>query len=188
VPAEWVAGGNFDLVLNNLTPGHWITIKTQGVSLIVRNQPFVVNLFKGLFVMWLLSVLVIVVSIFCSTFLSWPIAIVLTLVILLGHWGVNQLGDATSAGIGNQVATDLGFRNAAEAKVVSTSVEALSKFLNTVSAFLPDISAFGGAEEVEKGIAIPAVYVGQAGLVVLVFGIPLTMAAYVILRFKEVAP
>ena len=38
------------------------------------------------------------VAIFASTFLSWPIAVVLTLVILLGHWGVAQLGDATAPG------------------------------------------------------------------------------------------
>ena len=50
-----------------------------------------------------MALLVVIVSVFCSTFLSWPIAIVLTILILLGHWGVQQLGDATAPGIGNLV-------------------------------------------------------------------------------------
>ena len=66
-----------------------------------------INLIKSLLILWMMSVLVVSVCIFCSTFLSWPIAIVLSVVILLGHWGVHELGDATNSGIGNQVATDL---------------------------------------------------------------------------------
>ena len=85
--------------------------------------------------------MVAIVSVFCSTFLSWPIAIVLTILILLGHWGVQQLGDATAPGIGNQVVQDL-FRGVDPniAKTTSTLVEGLAKLLNAVSSVLPDIS------------------------------------------------
>jgi hypothetical protein len=156
--------------------------------MVVRDQPFAVNLLKSLLVMWLLSMLVIVISIFASTFLSWPIAIVLTLVILLGKWGVDQLGDSAGSGIGNQVATDLGFRDPSQAKVVSTSVEALNRFLNTVSSVLPDIGAFGGTESVERGVSIPAEDVYNALVVLIAFGVPLTALSYIFLKNKEVAP
>lgn len=188
VPAAWLDGGDFDVIVRDLTPGHWAGVHSDSLAMVVQDQPFAFNLFKSLLVMWLLSMLVIVISIFASTFLSWPIAIVLTLVILLGKWGVDQLGDATGSGIGNTVATDLGFRDPSTAKVVSTSVEGLNKFLNTVSSVLPDISAFGGAESVERGISIPPQDVYNALVVLIAFGIPLTALSYVFLKNKEVAP
>jgi hypothetical protein len=188
VPAAWMGDGNFDVVVRALTAGHWAGVRSDGLAVVVQDQPFVFNLFKSLLVMWLLSMLVIIVSLFCSTFLSWPIAIVLTLVILLGKWGVDQLGDAAGSGIGNQVATDLGFRDPSQAKVVSTSVEALNRFLTTVSSVLPDIGAFGGTESVERGVSIPPADVYRALLVLLAFGIPLTAMSYVFLKNKEVAP
>ena len=57
--------------------------------------------------LWLLSMLVVIIAVFCSTFLSWPIAVVCTLVILLGHWGVEQLGDASLPGVGHNIATEM---------------------------------------------------------------------------------
>jgi ABC-type transport system involved in multi-copper enzyme maturation permease subunit len=187
VPAAWLGGGDYDAIVRVLTNGHWATVRSDGIAMVVENQPFAFNLFKSLLVMWLLSMLVIVVSLFCSTFLSWPIAIVLTLVILLGKWGVDQLGD-TGSGLGNQVATDMGFRDPSTAKVVSTSVEALNRFLTTVSSILPDIGAFGGTESVERGISIPPADVYRALLVLIAFGIPLMAMSYIFLKNKEVAP
>jgi hypothetical protein len=120
--------------------------------------------------------------------LSWPIAVVLTLLILLGHWGVEQLGDATQPGIGNQIVTDLGLRESAPAKAVSATVEQLSWFLNFASTVLPDISRFTAVEDIERGVTVSAKRLGDAAAVALGFGIPLTVLAYVVLKNKEVAP
>jgi hypothetical protein len=188
LPRNVMENGHFDVRLRSLTDGHYLILRPDSISMVQAQQSFDLNLLKSLLILWLMSILVTIIAIFCSTFLSWPIAIVLTLVILLGKWGVDQLGDSTGSGIGNQVATDLGFKNAAEAKVVSTSVEALSRFLNTVSSVLPDIGAFGGTESVERGVSIPPREVYAALVVLLAFGVPLTMAAYLVLRNKEVAP
>jgi hypothetical protein len=152
------------------------------------DRSFALNLGKSLLVLWLLSVVVITIAIFCSTFLSWPIAIILTIVILLGHWGVQQLGDAATPGIGRQVTTDLGIRDAADARVVSQGVEALTTMLNALSRVLPDISRFNATEFIERGVWMPAGNIAQAVVVLVAFGIPLTVLAYVFLRNKEVAP
>ena len=149
---------------------------------------FGLNLSKSLLILWMMSILVVSICIFCSTFLSWPIAIVLTIVILLGRWGVQELGDATNSGIGNQVATDLGFSNPAQAKVVSTTVEDLTKMLNTVSTILPDISKFEATEDLERGISLSPDQLLDALCVLVGFGLPLLTLAYVFLRNKEVAP
>ncbi len=191
VPGDMLAGGNFDVQLHNRTQGHYVGMLPSSLSLIQRTVPFEFNLSKSLLILWLMSVLVTAVAIFCSTFLSWPIAVVLTLVILLGHWGVEQISDSLGSEIGNQVATDLFGANAgaaARAKVVSQSVNALSTALKAFATVLPDISQYSATEDIERGITIPAVRLRDAATVTFGFGIPLVVLAYVLLRNKEVAP
>jgi hypothetical protein len=136
----------------------------------------------------MMSLLVVIISIFCSTFLSWPIAIVLTVLILLGHWGVSELGDSTAPGIGNLVATDMGLRDPSKMHVVSDSVEALAKMLNILTKVLPDITQFSALEDIERGVFLPMSRMTDGLAVIGAFGVPLTVMAYVFLRNKEVAP
>jgi hypothetical protein len=190
VPSNVLADGNFDVQLQNQTQGHYAGLQPTSLSLIKSRQAFELNLGKSLLILWLMSVLVTAVAIFTSTFLSWPIAVVLTLVILLGHWGVEQISDSLGSEMGNQVATDLFGRdaNAARAKVVSSSVNALSAGLKAFATVLPDISQYAATEDIERGITIPAFKLRDAAAVTFGFGIPLVVLAYVLLRNKEVAP
>ncbi len=190
VPAEFLTGGDYDVLLRCTTSGHYLGVSRASLQVVQASQSFAFNLLKSLFVMWLMAILVISVAIFSSTFLSWPIAIVLTLVMLLGHWGVAQLGDALQPGIGNQVATDLGFSSSRPELTVTASkvVDALAKFLTVSAKVLPDISQFASIEDLERGVAVPAVKVRDSLLVLLTFALPLSVLSYVILRNKEVAP
>lgn len=189
VPAEAVAGGNFDVAVLCVNTGHWFTAGGGSNVLVVADrEPFVFNLAKSLLVLWMMSMLVIVTAVCCSTFLSWPIAIVLTLVILLSRWGVVQLGDNIQSGIGNQVATQLGFRDPASSVAVSRSVEALSAGLRNVAQVLPDISRFSAIEDIERGLQVPRIALTHSGAELATFGLPLLALAYVFLRYKEVAP
>jgi hypothetical protein len=146
------------------------------------------NLAKSLLILWLMTLLVISIAIFTSTFLSWPIAIVLTLLILLGHWGVEQLGDTVAAGIGNQIATDWGIRDPASSKAVSRTVEALTSSMKMIASVLPDISRYSATDDLEQGLMIPGERLLDAVIVTFGFGIPLAVLAYVFLKWKEVAP
>ncbi len=97
VPADAFEGGDFDVLIRGKTTGQWLgvqglTATTPSVGLVTADRTFSLNLFKSLFVLWLLSILVVVISVFCSTFLSWPIAVVLTLMMLMGRWAVEELG------------------------------------------------------------------------------------------------
>jgi hypothetical protein len=123
VPAGIMREGDFDVVVKTLTKGDYLGVNPTSLSLITGTQPFAWNLTKSMLILWLMAVLVTSVAIFCSTFLSWPIAVVLTMVILLGHWGVEQLGDALSPGIGAQVVTDFGLRDPARSEAVRQTVE-----------------------------------------------------------------
>jgi hypothetical protein len=189
VPRTDVQGGNFDMLVRGLSPGQLLDLKPDSAALITADRSFAFNLFKSLFILWMLSVLVVIIAVFCSTFLSWPIAVVLTLVILLGHWGVNELGDAMAPGyVGRSIATDFGLRDPAASKVVSTSVDDLAKALEILSTVLPDVSKFPVIDDIERNISIPMANVEAAALVLVTFGLPLLLLSYIILKNKEVAP
>jgi hypothetical protein len=133
--------------------------------------------------------LVVIVAVFTSTFLSWPIAIVLTLGILLGHWGVEQLGDALNPGVGRSVAQDLGFgRNAAQSHVVSASVDALAKLATVVSTVLPNLSKFPVMDDITRGVSIPPRHLMESISVLIYYGFPMLVLSFIILKNKEVAP
>ena len=163
--------------------------KFASLKLVRNDQGFAWNLVKSLTILWLMSLLVTIISIFCSTFLSWPIAVVLTLVILFGRWGTMQLGDVTDAGFGRRIAEDM-FKdtNAATHRAVSDTVDVLVKTMGIVSSVLPDVSQFGALEDIQQGVAVPPATLLASLQVALGFGIPLLVLAYVFLKYKEVAP
>jgi ABC-type transport system involved in multi-copper enzyme maturation permease subunit len=188
VPRAALESGNFDVRFRCLTDGQYVAMSREVVQMVLNREPFWFNLAKSLTVLWLLALLVVIISIFCSTFVSWPIAIMLTLVILLGRWGVTQLGDAIAPGVGNQIASDMGFRDPGTAKVVSTSVEKLTLLLNFSSKVLPDITQFSAIDDIERGVSLPGATLLDSLLVILSFGISMIVMSYIFLKNKEVAP
>jgi hypothetical protein len=103
------------------------------------------------------------------------------------NWGAQQIGGSGS-GLGAAMARDLGAREAATAKVVGSAVEGLTSLLQTVAKFLPDISSFSAMEDIERSVNVPGHVLWDAVKVILAFGVPLTVLAYVFLKRKEVAP
>ena len=188
VPSDSIEGGSFQVVVRCLSSDQWINVKRSSLSIVQADDSFALNLLKSTVVLWLLSILVTTISVFCSTFLSWPIAVVLTLVMLLGRWGVNQLGDAATAGIGRQIATDFQMTNITETQVFAGTVEDLNKALKAVATVLPDIEQFAATDNIDRGLSIPVQTLIEGAKVLLLFGVPLTVLAYIFLKNKEVAP
>ena len=190
VPAEAVGEGNFEVHVRNLTQGNYVGLMSTSMAAVGSRQNFSWNLAKSLLIMWLMAILVVIVAIFCSTFLSWPIAIVLTVVILMGHWAVLQLGEDAGPGVGRRIAEEMfgPGAGASRQKVVSEVVDALTRVLRGVSNVLPDISKFAAVEDIERGVTISIERIRDPLLVLLTFGLPLLVISYVILRNKEVAP
>ncbi|HEX8341574.1 MAG TPA: ABC transporter permease subunit [Tepidisphaeraceae bacterium] len=186
LPAEFVQNGDFDVRMTNKTPGHVIGIGPRSVTMIGGTEYFGFNLVKGLLVVWMLSILTATIALFCSTFLSWPIAVVLTLLVILGRWIVSSLEIGT--GLGSQFATELFPNNAAGARTVSSAVDTLTNALTAVANVLPDLSSFGITEQIERGVMISPSQLLEPLLVVLIFGLPFAAVGYVFLRNKEVAP
>ncbi len=203
VPAEAVTGGDFDVLLRMDSPG-WANLRgpviglgidpqvisrASSLKLVVRDQSFAWNLVKSLAILWLMSVLVIIVSIFCSTFLSWPIAIVTALVILCGRWTMEQMADLLQPGEARRFVQDMfPGASAASARALSESADALAAGMKMLGSVLPPISQFAALEDMERGVAIAGETMGAALVVALAFGIPLTVLSYIFLKHKEVAP
>jgi hypothetical protein len=188
LPAEMFAGGKFDVELQTITRGHAVTLGDASVAVVQQRHSFLGNLAKALLSQWMLSVLVVTIGMFCSTFVSWPIAIVLSIVLLMGRWTVDQISDSLQPGIGALLATDLGASDAGQARVISATVDGLARMLNVVSQFLPNIDLFSTGELIERGLSIPLNALGAGATVLTLFGLPLLTLSYVILRNKEVAP
>ncbi|MDB5321320.1 MAG: family transporter protein [Phycisphaerales bacterium] len=184
-PRAAVDGGDFDLHLRSRTEGHFVGLRPSSVAVVSSSQSFAFNLLKSLLILWMLSVLVVIISVFCSTFVSWPIAVVLTLVILLGRWCVTQLGDPASP---QQMATDLGFVNPVSSRVFTDTLGALNKLLTITAKVLPDLDQFRVTEDIERGVSISTRSLIDPLMVLLTFGTLLLILAYLLLRKKEVAP
>jgi hypothetical protein len=190
VDAAALAGGDFDLRLTNTTVGHVLGLRLNSLAIVIDQRGFAWNLTKSLLLLWMSAILVAAIAVFASTFLSWPIAFVLTLIILFGRWAVEMLGDSLGPGAGTAFANSIFGAGSeyAQARVVSETVDALGKALTTLANLLPDISVFGSTELIERGITIPGNQLFLALQVLLVFGFPLVVLGYVFLRNKEVAP
>lgn len=187
VPRAAVEGGDFDLQLRSRTEGHYVGLRAPSIAAVSTSQSFAFNLLKSLVILWMLSVLVVIISVFCSTFVSWPIAVVLSLVILLGRWCVTQLGDPASP---QQMVTDIFGANAnpVGARVFTDTVGALNKLLAITAKVLPDLDQFRVTEDIERGVSISTRSLFDAAMVLLTFGTVLLIFAYLLLRKKEVAP
>jgi len=188
IPGKYVQGGDFTVYVRGMDDGQWLELTRASVQLISAEHSFVLNLTESLLILWLLSVLVVITAIFTSTFVSWPIAVVLTIVILLGHWGVNELGDALNPGVGRSIATDFGFSDSTQVKLVSGGVDALAKLLTWVSAVLPDLSQFPVMDDITRGVSTPPRQVLEALNVLACWGLSMMVISFVILKNKEVAP
>jgi hypothetical protein len=190
VPVSAISSGNYAIALQGLNDEDTIGFTPEGLQMIQAREPFELNLLKSLFVIWLMSILVITLSVLCSTFLSWPIAVVLTVLLLLGHWGFDQLADSTGPGLGPQLVNDfkLGENDAPVAKMVSTGVDALTKGLSGLARVLPDTGQFDAVTEIQQGVSIPPSTILNALVVLAAFGIPAMVLAYLVMRNKEVAP
>lgn len=188
VPVEAFAGGTFDVKLRTMTHGHAVALSQASIAVVESRHSFGVNLAKALATQWMLSALVVTIGTCCSTFLSWPIAIVTSIVVLMARWAVDQVSDSLQPGIGALLATDIGATNATQARVISTTFDGLARVLNFVAQFLPNIDQFSTAELVQRGLLIPMSSVMSAATVLALFGLPLLTFAYVVFRNKEVAP
>jgi hypothetical protein len=188
VPAEAFAGGDADVRVTVISADRSLGALASSVTVVTSTHTFLFNLTKSLLTQWMLSILVVIIGLFCSTFVSWPIAVVLSVVILMGRWAVNQLSDSLQPGIGAQIAQSIASDRFETARVVANAFDGLARLLNLIANFLPDVNAFSTVDRLERMSAVGGEQMLSAMIVLVFFGLPMLTLAYVFLRNKEVAP
>jgi hypothetical protein len=73
-------------------------------------------------------------------------------------------------------------------RVSTDTMRGLNSLLNFMGKVLPDVDQFRVTEEIERGVTIPNAHLVDPMRVLLFFGGPMLVAAYLFLRKKEVAP
>ncbi len=188
VPADSISSGDFQVIFHCVNSAQTVGLMPDSLQMVASTQWFEANLIKSLAIIWMMSILVIILSVLCSTFLSWPIALVLTVLLLLGHWGVNQIADSAGPGLGRQIVNDFKLTDVAISSVLSSGVDRLSKALTIFANALPDTSQFDAISDIEQGVSISTDKFLDALVVLAGFGAPAIVLAYVIMCGKEVAP
>lgn len=193
LPAEVLRGGAFDILIRCTTPDQWPGLRgpdlgaTASLQMVAGSEPFAWNLFKSLLILWMMSILIASVTFLCSTFLSWPIAIVCAMFLLMGQWMIQQV-NLSDKGMARAVVRDLGLADDRSGKVVTEGIEGLTATISRVGTVLPDISRFSPIEDLERGVRIPADRLTDAAEMLLCFGGAALALSYIALRRKEVAP
>ncbi len=168
---------------------------------IVANQgSFWANYAKGLFGIWLQAMVLTAIGLFAGTFLSWPVALLITLFFFVAgdlfYPILSQLGGGGVTGGGpfesiirmvthaNQVAELEGTIGVITAK----SLDAVfSPFLSILSFIVPNFSAFSLGDTVAAGFAITWGRLINGVLLAVGYALPFSVAAYFILKNREVA-
>jgi hypothetical protein len=60
--------------------------------------------------------------------------------------------------------------------------------MNTLAIVLPDVSHFDATGELEKGTIVGVATLADSAGVLIEFGLPLAVLAYLLMKIKEVAP
>jgi ABC-type transport system involved in multi-copper enzyme maturation permease subunit len=188
VPAAAFEQGSADVRVSLVSMDRSLGALQSSVTVVTSTHTFLFNLTKSLLSQWMLSILVVIIGLFCSTFVSWPIAVVLSVVMLMGRWAVNQLSDSLQPGIGAQIAQSIAADRFETARVVSSAFDGLARMLNLIANFLPDIDAFSTIHRLERMSAVGSEQLLTGLIVLVLFGLPMLTLAYVFLRNKEVAP
>jgi ABC-type transport system involved in multi-copper enzyme maturation permease subunit len=187
-PGDSISHGHFQIYLHCENTEQTLSLTPASLKMNLGGENFEFNLFKSFLIIWAMSILVIILSILCSTFLSWPIAIVLTMLLLLGRVAVDEMSDESGPGLGNRIVNDFKLSDTSGDKLVSSSVDTLNNFMTTVAKVLPDSAQFDAISNIAQGTTIPRQQLYDALYVLGGFGIPALAAAYVIVKGKEVAP
>lgn len=173
----------------------------RDLYLLVAEQPFWANFFKGLVGLWALSMLVLGVAVACSTYLSgiisWLCTIFLVGAGLFAEY-IQQLAEGKTPGGGPlEAGTRLFHRLAIAAPLDETPATAVVKQIDEVYRWwlrrfvniIPDISRFDLQNYVASGFDIPWSEVLLLGNLLPLLGylLPWALAAYYMMKYREVA-
>jgi hypothetical protein len=201
-PARMLVGSLGDLIVEVqcITPSQYLGMAEDDLYILASEGKFWANFLRGLVGLWLQALVITAVGLFAGTFLSWRVALLLTLAMIIGgQLAVGYLdqfsrGEIPGGGPFQQLIRMLTHQNLQSELDPTPAVitaRAFDTFLTPLMSRLvyivPNIAALDVSNTVAGGFTVTASQL--FGLVLLGFGyaLPFTAAAYFILKKREVA-
>ncbi|RUL87546.1 hypothetical protein [Tautonia sociabilis] len=201
-PASMLVGsqGYLTIQVQCLSPTQYLGMAEGDLFLVASQGSFLANYMKGLAGIWLQAMVLTAIGVWAGTFLSWPVALLITVFFFAAGEIffpiLNQLATGQMIGGGpfesmirmvshsNQM-TEL---DATLGVILAKSLDAIVVPIMSLLIFVvPNFSAMDLSNLVADGFAIQWATLGANILLALSYAVPFSIAAYFILKNREVA-
>jgi hypothetical protein len=201
-PASLLAGSNgaLRIEVRCLSPTQYLGMSESDLFLLPRSGRFEWNYLKGLFGIWLQAMVLTAIGVCAGTFLSWPVALLTTLAFFIaGQLAFAFLVDFTRQAIlgggpfeslirllshDNQMSDLAPTAGVVLAKTLDSLVMPVMSMLVYI---VPNFNALDVSNMVADGFAVGWGLLGLNTLLALAYALPFSIAAYYILKNREVA-
>ncbi len=184
--ADYTNTGDFDLQIQTTARDRFISLTTSSIRMTGVGESFAWTFIKALAAQWLLGVLVATVALVFGTFVSWPVALVLCVAFVGGRSVITSVGESSGRDAVMEV-FDVETDSAAAREVVERGYSALSATTQTVGEFLPPTSLYDVSAVVAAREPVSLRMLLGPLLVTLLYGLPVAVIGYIVLKRKEVA-
>jgi hypothetical protein len=191
--------GRLEIWIRCLEPGQYFGAAQPDLYIRARDASFVLNLLKGCYGIWLVMVILLAYGLTASTFLSAPVAMVVTIGVLVGGLFRDfmiQLALGQTYGGGPfeslyRLVTQENVMSELEPGLGTTLLkmaDVLARgFLFAAAAVLPPLGQFGWSDWVAHGFDIPWEHVLIRTLQTFAFVFPVLVAGYFFFKSREIA-
>ena len=201
-PAKVLVGcmGSLVVEVQCLTPNQFLGMANDDLFILAKRGDFRGNYIRGLFGVWLQALVVTAVGLFASTFLSWPVALLLTLAFYVGGQVaigfIDQLSQGQVSGGGPfesliRLLTHQNLQSDLDPTggvlVAKTFDRFMAPILGCLIYVVPNLTALDVSNTVASGFAVSGSTLWEHFLLGLGYALPFTVAAYFILKRREVA-
>jgi hypothetical protein len=196
------SGGRLNVEVRCVTANQYLGMAESDFYVLAGRGGFQVNFLKGLFGIWLQVLVLTAIGVFAGTFLSWPVAIVITLFFFvagevaftyLSGLAVQAQG-AAAVGPFESLIRLLGHQNmvndlaATPAVVAAKTGDAIvMPVMSRLVYLIPNFGALDVTNTVAEGFAVSWEQIRDLSLMGLGYALPFSIAAYFILKNREVA-
>lgn len=201
-PARMLVGsrGELKIDVSCVTPDQYLGMAEEDLYVLAAQGSFWTNYLRGLSGLWLQALVLASVGLFAGTFLSWPVALLLTLAFYMaGQVAIGFLQQFVTGGLigGGPVESliRLLFHNNQMDSLDPTLGVVLAKtfdqiflpFMSRLTYLIPNLSALDVSNQVALGFAVDNQTLFTQLLLGVGYALPFTIAAYFILKNREVA-
>jgi hypothetical protein len=203
IPARVLAGsrGQLEVEIRCLTPSQYLGMAEGDLYLLASEGRFWTNYLRGLTGIWLQAMILTAIGVCAGTFLSWPVALLTTLFFFIaGNAGFTTLqqlalsSELVGGGPFEALIRTLTHENLVTeldptpaVMVAKTFDSVLTPIMSRLVYIVPNFTALDASETVATGFALSWSRLGGLVLLAFAYALPFSLAAYFILKQREVA-